>query len=205
MKALVIIDVQNDFLINGSLEVSSANDVIEPINEIIKNYALVVATKDWHPLDHVSFASNHPDKKIGDVVKVNNLDQILWPEHCVQKSKGSDFPTTLNFKAIKKIIYKGINSQIDSYSGFHDNGKIRSTGLSDYLKSNNVTSIDFVGLATEYWVKFSVLDSIKEGFKTRVILKGIKGIDFEESSKALNEMKSKGVDLLWKEVVKKIK
>jgi len=196
MKALVIIDVQNDFLINGSLAVPNGNDVIEPINEIINNYALVIATKDWHPLDHVSFVSNHLDKKIGDVVKINNIDQILWPEHCVQKSKGSDFPTTLNFKAINKIIYKGTNSQIDSYSGFHDNGKIRSTGLSDYLKANNVTSIDYVGLVTEYCVKFTVFDSIKEGFKTRVILKGIKGINFEESNQALEDMKSKGIDLL---------
>ena len=196
MKALVIIDVQNDFLINGSLEVSSANDVIEPINEIIKNYTLVVATKDWHPLDHVSFVSNHPGKKIGDVVKVNNLDQILWPEHCVQESKGSDFPTTLNFEVINKIIYKGTNSLIDSYSGFYDNGKIHSTGLSDYLKENKVTSIDYVGLVTEYCVKFTVFDSIEEGFKTRVILKGIKGINIEESNKALIEMKSKGIDLL---------
>ena len=196
MKVLVIIDVQNDFLINGSLEVPDGNDVIEPINEIIKNYALVVATKDWHPLDHVSFASNHQGKKIGDVVKVNNLDQILWPVHCVQESKGSDFPTTLNIKAINKIIYKGTNSQIDSYSGFHDNGKIRSTGLSDYLKAKNVTSIDYVGLVTEYCVKFTVFDSIEEGFKTRVIFKGIKGINLEESNKALKEMKSRGVDLL---------
>ena len=196
MKALVIIDVQNDFLINGSLEVSSANDVIEPINEIIKNYTLVIATKDWHPLDHVSFVSNHPGKKIGDVVKVNNLDQILWPEHCVQESKGSDFPTTLNFETINKIIYKGTNSLIDSYSGFYDNGKIRSTGLSDYLIAKNVISIDYVGLATEYCVKFTVLDSIVEGFKTSVILNGIKGINLEESSKALKEMKSKGINLL---------
>ena len=196
MKALVIIDVQNDFLINGSLEVPSGNDVIEPINEIIGNYTLVVATKDWHPLDHVSFASNHLGKKIGDVVKVNNLDQILWPEHCVQKSRGADFPTNLNFKAINKIIYKGTNSEIDSYSGFHDNGKIRSTGLSDYLKANNVTSIDYVGLATEYCVKFTVFDSIEEGFKTRVILNGIQGINLDESNKALKDMEAKGVDLL---------
>ena len=196
MKALVIIDVQNDFLMNGSLEVPNGNDVIEPINEIIENYALVVSTKDWHPLDHVSFASNHPGKKIGDVVKVNNLDQILWPEHCVQESRGSDFPTTLNFKAINKIIYKGTNSKIDSYSGFHDNGKTYSTGLSNYLKAKNVKLIDYVGLVTEYCVKFTVLDSVEEGFKTRVILNGIKGINLEESNKALKEIKSKGIDLL---------
>ena len=196
MKALVIIDVQNDFLINGSLEVPNGNDIIEPINEIIENYQLVIATKDWHPLDHVSFASNHPGKKIGEVVKVNNIDQILWPEHCVQETKGSNFPTTLNYKKINKIIYKGTNSKIDSYSGFHDNGKIRSTGLSNYLKAKNVTLIDYVGLVTEYCVKFTVFDSIEEGFKTRVILKGIKGINFEESNKALIEMKSRCVDLL---------
>ena len=196
MKALVIVDVQNDFLINGSLAVPSGNDVIEPINQIINNYTLVVATKDWHPQDHVSFASNHLGKKIGDVVKVDNLDQILWPDHCVQKTKGSDFPATLNSTTINKIIYKGINTQIDSYSGFHDNGKIRSTGLSDYLKTNNVTFIDYVGLVTEYCVKYTVLDSIEEGFKTRVILNGIKGINLEESNKALNEMQSKGIDLL---------
>ena len=196
MKALIIVDVQNDFLINGSLEVPGGNDVIEPINEIIENYELVVATKDWHPLDHVSFASNHPDKKSGDVVKINDLDQILWPDHCVQETKGSDFPANLNSKTIKKIIYKGINPQIDSYSGFYDNSKIRSTGLSDYLKANNVTSVDYVGLATEYCVKFTVFDSVEEGFKTRVILNGIKGINLEENNKALSEMKLKGIDLL---------
>ena len=101
-----------------------------------------------------------------------------------------------NAKTIKKIIFKGTNSQIDSYSGFHDNGKIRSTGLSDYLKAKNITSVDYVGLVTEYCIKFTVLDSIEEGFKTRVILNGIKGINLSESNKALNEMQSKGVELL---------
>lgn len=196
MKALVIIDIQNDFLKNGSLEVPDGNYVIEPINQIINNYSLVVATKDWHPPDHVSFASNHPGKKIGDIVNVDNLDQILWPDHCVQESRGSDFPITLNSNKINKIIYKGTNSKIDSYSGFHDNGKIRSTGLSDFLKTNNVTSIDYVGLATEYCVKFTVLDSIIEGFNTRVILNCIKGINLEESNKTLNDMRLKGVNLL---------
>ena len=196
MKALIIIDVQNDFLKDGSLEVPNGNNVIEPINEIINNYSIVVATKDWHPLDHVSFASNHKEKEIGDVVKINNIEQILWPVHCVQKSEGSAFPSKLNIKSIDKIIYKGANSKIDSYSGFYDNGKILSTGLSDYLKTKNVTSVDYVGLATEFCVKFTVFDSIEEGFKSRVILKGIKGINLEESNKTLEEMKSKGIDLL---------
>ena len=196
MKALIIIDVQNDFLKGGSLEVPNGNDVIEPINEIINNYSIVVATKDWHPLDHVSFASNHKGKKIGDVIKINNLEQMLWPVHCVQNSEGSDFPFNLNIKAINKIIYKGTNSKIDSYSGFYDNGKIRSTGLSNYLKTKNVTSIDYVGLVTEYCVKFTVFDSIEEGFKSRIILKGIKGINLKESNKTLKEMESKGIDLL---------
>ena len=196
MKTLVIIDIQNDFLKNGSLEVPYGNEVIEPINQIMKNYELVIGTKDWHPLNHISFASNHPGKKIGDVIKVDDLDQVLWPDHCVQKSKGSDFPETLNYEKINKVFRKGINSQIDSYSGFYDNAKIRSTGLSEYLKVKNVKSIDFVGLVTEYCVKFSVLDSINENFKTRVILKGIKGINIKASNKAVDEMKSKGVDLL---------
>jgi len=196
MKTLVIIDVQNDFLLNGSLQVPSGNDVIEPINQIISNYELVVATKDWHPLNHVSFASNHPGKKIGDTVKVNDIDQMLWPNHCVQESRGSDFPVHLNTKTINKIIYKGINSEVDSYSGFHDNNKIRSTGLSGFLKTKNVTSVDYVGLATEYCVKYTVLDSIEEGFKTSVILDGIKGINPEESNKALKEMGSRGINLL---------
>ena len=113
MKTLVIIDLQNDFLKNGSLEVPNGNEVIEPINQMMKNYELVLATKDWHPLNHVSFASNHPGKKIGEVIKVDNLNQILWPDHCVQKSKGSDFPKTLDYKKIQKIFCKGVNSQIE--------------------------------------------------------------------------------------------
>ena len=196
MKALVIVDVQNDFLKNGSLEVPRGDNIIEPINQIMKNYPLVLATKDWHPLDHVSFVSNHPGKNVGDIVKVNDFDQVLWPKHCIQESKGSDFPKNLNSKIIKKIIHKGANSQIDSYSGFYDNRKISSTGLSYYLKTNNVTSVDYVGLVTEYCVKFTVFDSLEEGFNTNVILNCIMGINLEESNKALKEMKSKGVNLL---------
>ena len=138
--------------------------------------------------------ANNTETISGVLIKTNTEGNVVWERRF--NTSQSDFPKTLNIKAINKIIYKGTHSQIDSYSGFHDNGKIRSTGLSGYLKTNNVTSIDYVGLVTEYCVKFTVFDSIEEGFKTRVILKGIKGINLEESNKALKEMKSRGADLL---------
>ena len=133
MKTLVIVDLQNDFINGGSLEVPGGESIIEPINDVIKNYDLVLATKDWHPKDHMSFASNHKNKNIGDIININGLDQVLWPDHCVQNTFGSDFPKSLNISNVKKVIYKGSEKQIDSYSGFFDNRKIRSTGLSDYL------------------------------------------------------------------------
>ena len=130
MKTLVIVDLQNDFINGGSLEVPGGESIIEPINDVIKNYDLVLATKDWHPKDHMSFASNHKNKNIGDIININGLDQVLWPDHCVQNTFGSDFPKSLNISNVKKVIYKGSEKQIDSYSGFFDNGKIKSTGLS---------------------------------------------------------------------------
>lgn len=196
MKTLVIVDVQNDFIKGGSLEVPEGQNVIEPINNIIKDYDLVIATKDWHPKDHVSFASNHKDKNIGDVIKVNGTDQTLWPDHCIQNSFGSDFPSNLDVSNVQKIIFKGNDSSIDSYSGFFDNGNIRATGLSEYLKQNGVLQVDCVGLATDYCLKYTALDSLSEGFQTRVIIDCIRGIDEKGCEIALEEMKSKGIKLI---------
>jgi len=196
MKTLVIVDVQNDFIKGGSLEVPEGQNVIEPINNIIKDYDLVIATKDWHPKDHVSFASNHKDKNIGDVIKVNGTDQTLWPDHCIQNSFGSDFPSNLDVSNVQKIIFKGNDSSIDSYSGFFDNGNIRATGLSEYLKQNGVLQVDCVGLATDYCLKYTALDSLSEGFQTRVIIDCIRGIDEKGCEMALEEMKSKGIKLI---------
>ncbi len=196
MKTLVLVDIQNDFLKGGSLAVPEGEKIIKPINEIIKEYDLVIATKDWHPKNHISFASNHPDKKIGDIINVHGLDQVLWPDHCIQNSYGSDFPEQLNISKLVKVVYKGSDANIDSYSGFFDNGHFRSTGLSDYLKSKNVTRIDYVGLATDYCLKYTAIDSVSEGFKTRVLVDCIMGIDKKGCELALNEMKSKGVELI---------
>ena len=196
MKTLVLVDIQNDFLKGGSLAVPEGEKIIKPINKIIKQYDLVIATKDWHPKNHISFASNHTDKKIGDIINVNGVDQVLWPDHCIQNSYGSDFPEQLDISKLAKVVYKGSDANIDSYSGFFDNGHFRSTGLSDYLKSKDVYKIDYVGLATDYCLKYTAIDSVSEGFKTRVLINCIKGIEEKGCELALNEMKSKGVELI---------
>ena len=196
MKTLVLVDIQNDFLKGGSLAVPEGEKIIKPINKIIKQYDLVIATKDWHPKNHISFASNHPDKKIGDIINVNGVDQVLWPDHCIQNSYGSDFPEQLDISKLAKVVYKGSDANIDSYSGFFDNGHFRSTGLSDYLKSKDVNKIDYVGLATDYCLKYTAIDSVSEGFKTRVLINCIKGIEEKGCELALNKMKSKGIELI---------
>ena len=196
MKTLVLVDIQNDFLKGGSLAVPEGEKIIKPINKIIKQYDLVIATKDWHPKNHISFASNHSDKKIGDIINVNGVDQVLWPDHCIQNSYGSDFPEQLDISKLAKVVYKGSDANIDSYSGFFDNGHFRSTGLSDYLKSKDVYKIDYVGLATDYCLKYTAIDSVSQGFKTRVLINCIKGIEEKGCELALNEMKSKGIELI---------
>ena len=196
MKTLLIIDVQNDFLPGGSLAVPEGNLIIERINDIMENYDLIVATKDWHPKDYISFASSHQDKKVGDIIKVNKNTQILWPDHCIQNEIGSEFPKLLNSSKINKIIYKGSDRNIDSYSGFYDNDKKLSTELSDYLKSKKVEKVDCVGLATEYCVKFTAIDSIREGFYTRVISKCTKGLIDEDIKNSLDEMRSLGIIII---------
>ena len=196
MKALLVIDVQNDFLPGGSLEVKDGNNIISKINEIMSNYDLIVATKDWHPQNHMSFASNHSNKNVGDIINLNGLDQILWPDHCVEDSYGSKFPEELNTNKIDKIIYKGTKTDVDSYSGFNDNAKDTSTELSSFLKDKRINKLDCVGLATEYCVKYTALDAIKEGFSSRVIMRCTKGINENDIENAINEMRLKGIVII---------
>ena len=196
MKTLVIVDLQNDFLNGGSLEIPNANEIIKPINDILDNYDLIVATKDWHPENHLSFSSNHEGKRNGDTIRINCIKQVLWPNHCIQDSDGSNFPVELDSNKIDKVIYKGMDSGIDSYSGFFDNAKNKSTGLSEFLKEKKVEKIDCVGLATEYCLKLTALDSVSEGFYTRVITKCIRGIDSNDCRFAFEEMRSQGIVLI---------
>lgn len=191
MKALVLIDIQNDFLEGGALAVKNGNAILPIVNEIIHySFDLIVATKDWHPNDHGSFANNHEGKKIGDHINLGGLDQILWPAHCIQGTYGAEFAAGWDTTEIDKVIYKGTDPLIDSYSAFYDNGHRKSTGLETYLREKGVNQIFFAGLATDYCVKYSVLDALELGFRAYVIVDACRGIHPQDSSHALAIMQA---------------
>jgi nicotinamidase/pyrazinamidase len=197
MKALLVIDLQNDFLPGGNLAVPDGDAVIPIVNELMPEFDLVVATQDWHPADHGSFASNHPGMTPGDQVNLDGLKQILWPDHCIEGSEGARFADSLDHHRIDHIIRKGSNPLVDSYSGFHDNGHRQSTGLADLLRKNDVSHVYLVGLATDYCVKFTALDALKEGFKVTLIQDACRGVNLQadDVTTTLNKLKAKGVEL----------
>ena len=195
MNALIVVDVQNDFLPGGALAVRDGDQIISVINRLMSSFDLVVATKDWHPPNHQSFASNHPGKKIGEVIDLHGIQQILWPDHCVQGSPGADFADELDTTKIHKTIYKGTDESIDSYSGFFDNGKKLETGLAGYLKMKGVQDISIVGLATDYCVKFTAIDAHELGFPTTIIKDAIKAVNInsDDERDALDLMQRSGI------------
>jgi nicotinamidase/pyrazinamidase len=198
MKALIIVDLQNDFLPDGALPVPKGNEVIPLANELQKEFELIVATQDWHPANHGSFAANHRDKKPGDRIVLDGLEQILWPVHCVQNTHGAEFAATLDRKRFSRVFQKGTGPKIDSYSAFFDNAHRRDTGLGDYLKAGAVTGVYLCGLALDYCVKFSALDARQLGFNTYVVVDACRGIDLKlgDLEKALDEMRTAGATLL---------
>lgn len=195
MKALILVDIQNDFLPGGALAVPHGDEVVTVANEQQSHFDLIVATQDWHPADHQSFAANHPGKQIGDLVRVNGVPQILWPVHCVQETSGADFAATLKREQWARVFQKGVDREIDSYSGFFDNGRVKDTGLASYLRQQEVDSVFVMGLATDYCVKFTVLDAVSLGFRTHLILDGCRGVNLEpkDAHRAVEEMKAAGV------------
>ncbi|MFD2598156.1 bifunctional nicotinamidase/pyrazinamidase [Sphingobacterium corticis] len=177
MRALLIIDVQHDFLPGGSLAVTDGDSIIPVINGLQKNYDLVIATQDWHPADHGSFASQHPDINVFDQFDLYGLEQVAWPDHCIQNTEGADLSPLLNTQLVEAIFRKGTSKEIDSYSAFFDNGKKKSTGLTGYLRERDITELHLCGLAADYCVYFSALDSLEAGFQTAIISKATKAID----------------------------
>jgi nicotinamidase/pyrazinamidase len=198
MKALIIVDLQNDFLPGGALPVPHGDEVIPLANELQSRFDVVVATKDWHPPDHGSFAANHKGKKPGDRIILDGIEQILWPVHCVQNTHGAEFAASLDTSRVAHVFHKGIDPLIDSYSTFFDNAHRRHTGLAHYLNKRGIQEIYLMGLALDYCVNYSVLDARHLGLNTHVILDGCRGIELElgDIDRALDEMKRVGAVLL---------
>jgi len=197
MHALLVIDVQNDFCPGGKLEVPGGDQIIDTINQLTPFFNCVVQTQDWHPLDHSSFASNHKGKKPYESISVDYGEQVLWPNHCVQESRGAEFHSDLETNYTNMIIRKGFRPEIDSYSAFFENDKTTNTGLKGYLDSLNIRTVFITGLATDFCVKWSALDAVKCGFKTYVVEDAVKGININESvDKAMKEMYDAGVEFI---------
>ena len=198
MRALLIVDVQNDFLPGGALAVPDGDAVIPVLNALQPRFPLVVATQDWHPPDHVSFARNHTGKQPGDMIVHQGLEQILWPVHCVRDTEGAAFGARLDTTRIDKVIHKGEDSDIDSYSAFFDNGGVAETGLREYLQQRDVDEVCVAGLATDYCVKFSVLDALRLGFRVSVARDASRGVNLNDGDveRALEEMRRAGAAIV---------
>lgn len=194
MHALLLIDIQNDFFPGGALAVPGGDEIIPIVNGLIPQFELVVATQDWHPADHGSFAANHPGKNVFEMTDLNGLPQVLWPVHCVQNTEGAQFAPALNTRGITRVFPKGTDPQIDSYSGFFDNGKRGDTGLAAWLKEQGVTELTLCGLATDYCVKFTALDALDCGFKVNLHLAACRGVDLQagDCDRAVAEMRERG-------------
>lgn len=196
-SALILVDIQNDFLPGGALAVADGDAVVGAANALIASgsYDLLVATQDWHPPHHESFAVHHDGFDVGQVIDLHGLSQVLWPVHCVQETAGAAFSEELETRAIDAVFRKGQDPQVDSYSGFFDNGRRVSTGLSEWLREHGVSTVGVCGLATDFCVKFTALDAVAEGFETLLHLAACRGVELSpgDSDRAVEEMRRAGV------------
>lgn len=192
-KALILVDLQNDFCPGGALAVSRGHETIAVANRLAPHFELVVATQDWHPADHGSFAANHAGAEPYQVIDLHGLPQVLWPVHCVQDSAGARFHDELVVTPAR-VFPKGTDPTVDSYSGFWDNGRRRSTGLAGWLREQGVRSVYVMGLATDYCVKFTALDAAAEGFATYLIEDGCRAVELHpgDSDRAIDEVRAAG-------------
>jgi nicotinamidase/pyrazinamidase len=195
-KALVVVDVQNDFCPGGALAVAGGDEIVPMINGMIGRFEHVVLTQDWHPAGHSSFASSHPGKSPFEMIAMPYGGQTLWPDHCVQGSAGADFHPALEWTRAELLIRKGFRPEIDSYSAFFENDRRTPTGLTGYLRDRGIKKVTLCGLATDFCVAFSALDAVAQGFSTSVILEACRGIDLNGSLQAMiTRMRDAGVEL----------
>jgi nicotinamidase/pyrazinamidase len=196
--ALILVDIQNDFLPGGALAVPQGDTVIPVANQLMRQFELVVATQDWHPPGHVSFAVNHPGRRLYETIDVDGLQQTLWPVHCVQWTGGARLAPSLETGRITRVFPKGVDPSVDSYSGFFDNGRRRVTGLADWLRGRAVDELVICGLATDYCVRATVLDAVSEGFRVRLAVDACRGVDVSpnDSARAIDEMARAGAAVI---------
>ncbi len=194
MRALLLVDIQNDFLPGGALAVPRGDEVVPVANRLQRSFDRVIVTRDWHPVDHGSFAANHSHALPGETVELAGRPQMLWPVHCVQATPGAALAPGLETSGIEKVFFKGVDASVDSYSAFYDNAAERSTGLAEYLRGSGVDELYVLGLATDYCVKFSVLDALAAGFTTYVVEDGCRGVELTtgDSARAFAEMHAAG-------------
>lgn len=196
-KALIVIDVQNDFCPGGALAVEGGDEIVPLVNHLIASHDHVVMTQDWHPAGHSSFASVHEGKAPFETTEADYGPQTLWPDHCVQGSAGADFHAGLEWTRAELVIRKGFRPEIDSYSAFFENDHKTPTGLSGYLKERGLAEVVLCGLATDFCVGFSALDAVSCGFKTSVVMPACRAIDLEGSLATMTDrMRAAGVHLL---------
>jgi nicotinamidase/pyrazinamidase len=194
----LLVDIQNDFCPGGALAVHEGDAIIPLVNHLQPAFFEVVATQDWHPATHGSFASQHPGRAPGERITLFDLPQVLWPNHCVENTWGSEFHPALETARIARVFRKGSNPQVDSYSGFYDTGRRHDTGLAAYLRARDIGALTVVGLATDYCVKWTALDAVAEGFETTVLEPACRGVELlpGDVSRALQELQAAGVRVL---------
>ncbi|HEV7308882.1 bifunctional nicotinamidase/pyrazinamidase [Ensifer sp.] len=195
-RALIVVDVQNDFCPGGALAVTGGNEIVPIVNSLIGRYEHIVLTQDWHPAGHSSFASSHPGKAPFEMIAMPYGAQTLWPDHCVQGSAGADFHPALEWTRAELLIRKGFRPEIDSYSAFFENDRRTPTGLTGYLRDRGIRKVVLCGLATDFCVAFSAIDAVAQGFATSVNLEACRGIDLNGSLQAMiTRMCDAGVEL----------
>lgn len=202
MNCLIMVDIQNDFIPGGSLPVPGGDRIIPVVNGIQGTFDLVVATQDWHPPEHLSFASNHPGRRPFETITLGDIEQTLWPDHCVQGSAGAAFPGNLKTARVEAVFRKGMDPGIDSYSGFFDNGRQKTTGLAGYLMEKGAKNLYFCGLAGDICVYFTVRDAVAEGFSATLIEDAVRPLDEENYRKKILELREMGVKVAGSEQIR---
>lgn len=198
MRALVLVDLQYDFMPGGALAVAHGDDTVSIARKLMPSFDIVIATQDWHPRDHKSFAANNPGTQAGELSELGGLPQVMWPVHCVQNTRGADLHESLERSKVTAVFRKGIDPGVDSYSGFFDNGHKKATGLGDWLRQKKITRLYVLGLATDYCVKFTVLDARDLSFDVWLIEDGCRAVDLKpgDGEKAIGEMREHGATII---------